>query len=134
MEALLIAHPKITDAAVIGIPDPEAGELPKAFVVVKNGITEEEIVAYVAEQVAPFKKLRGGVEFIEKIPTSPSGKKLRRELKIRELVKHRMEKEANGKNNNFVEKQGNTSAMYAGKKANGSQVQVVQKSGCCTIS
>ena len=86
---------------MIGVPDPEAGELPKAFVVVKDGITEEKIVAYVAEQVAPFKKLRGGVEFIVKIPTSPSGKKLRRELKIRELVKHRMEKDTNGKKQQY---------------------------------
>ena len=81
MEALLIAHPKITDAAVIGVPDLEAGELPKAFVVVKSDITPEEIVAYVDKQVAPFKKLRGGVEMIDKIPKSTSGKILRRELK-----------------------------------------------------
>ena len=68
---------------MIGVPDDRAGELPKAFVVKKanHEITEEEIVKYIEERVAPYKNLRGGVEFIDKIPRSLSGKILRRELK-----------------------------------------------------
>ena len=68
---------------MIGVPDDRAGELPKAFVVKKanHEITEEEIVKYIEERVAPYKNLRGGVEFIDKIPRSLSGKILRRALK-----------------------------------------------------
>ena len=68
---------------MIGVPDDRAGDLPKAFVVKKanHEITEEEIVKYIEERVAPHKNLRGGVEFIDKIPRSLSGKILRRELK-----------------------------------------------------
>ena len=84
LEALLTSHPKIDDAAVIGIPDEKAGELPKAFVVPKGDITPEEITAFVAEKVAPRKKLRGGVEFIDKIPKSATGKILRKVLRNRE--------------------------------------------------
>lgn len=85
LESLLISHSAIEDAAVIGVPDDRAGELPKAFVVKKANeeITEEEIVKYIEERVAPHKTLRGGVEFIDKIPRSLSGKILRRELKER---------------------------------------------------
>lgn len=83
LEALLVSHSAIEDAAVIGVPDDRAGELPKAFVVKKANqeITEEEIVKYIEERVAPHKHLRGGVEFIDKIPRSLSGKILRRVLK-----------------------------------------------------
>lgn len=68
---------------MIGVPDTRAGELPKAFVVKKANeeITEEDIIKYIEERVAPHKNLRGGVEFIDKIPRSLSGKILRRELK-----------------------------------------------------
>jgi acyl-CoA synthetase (AMP-forming)/AMP-acid ligase II len=78
LEALLVSHPKIADAAVIPIPDEEAGEVPKAFVVAE-GIDESEIMAYVAERVAPYKKIRR-VEFVDEIPKSASGKILRRVL------------------------------------------------------
>lgn len=84
LEALLICHPNIDDAAVIGIPDEKAGELPKAFVVPKGDIKPEEILAFVAAKVAPKKKLRGGVEIVEKIPKNASGKILRRDLRKRE--------------------------------------------------
>lgn len=83
LEALLVSHPKIEDAAVIGVYDDECGELPKAFIVSKD-IETEEVHTYVAENVAPYKKLRGGVEFVNEIPKSLSGKILRRVLRERE--------------------------------------------------
>ncbi|XP_066275421.1 uncharacterized protein [Branchiostoma lanceolatum] len=82
LEAVLLGHPGVQDVAVIGVPDERAGEVPKAFVVKKtDGVTEKEIVDYVAGKVAPFKKLRGGVEFVKEIPKSASGKILRRTLR-----------------------------------------------------
>ena len=82
LEALLQNHPKIADAAVIGIPNERLGEAPKAFVVKKDlTVTEDEIVNYVAGKVAKHKHLVGGVEFIDAVPKSPSGKILRRMLR-----------------------------------------------------
>jgi len=85
LEAVLLTHPSVADAAVIPSPDEEAGEVPKAFVVVKDGhgMTEEEVLGFVASQVAPYKKVRR-VEFVSQIPKSPSGKILRRLLVARE--------------------------------------------------
>jgi acyl-CoA synthetase (AMP-forming)/AMP-acid ligase II len=83
LEAVLLAHPSVTDAAVIPIPNEEAGEWPKAFVVTRGEVTAEELMAYVAGRVAPYKKVRR-VEFVELIPKSPSGKILRRILVERE--------------------------------------------------
>jgi len=79
LEALLLTHEAITDAAVIPSPDEEAGEIPKAFIVVKDSLTEEDLMSWVSERVAPHKKIRS-VEFIEQIPKSASGKILRRLL------------------------------------------------------
>ena len=81
LEALLITHPNIDDVAVIGVPDLEAGELPKAFVVRRGDVSPEDIIKFVAARVAAHKKLRGGVEFVDQIPKSPSGKILRRLLR-----------------------------------------------------
>ena len=85
LEAVVQAHPAVADAAVIPSPDDEAGEVPKAFVVLKPGVqaTADEIMAFVAERVAPHKKVRR-LEFIDQIPKVPSGKILRRELVRRE--------------------------------------------------
>jgi acyl-CoA synthetase (AMP-forming)/AMP-acid ligase II len=79
LEALLLTHECVADAAVIPCPDDEAGEVPKAFVVLKGKATPEELMDFVAERVAPYKKIRL-LEFIDKIPKSASGKILRRVL------------------------------------------------------
>jgi acyl-CoA synthetase (AMP-forming)/AMP-acid ligase II len=79
LEGILLTHAAVADCAVIPMADADAGEIPKAFVVMRHEVTSEELIAYVAGVVASFKKVRS-VEFIEKIPKSPSGKILRREL------------------------------------------------------
>jgi acyl-CoA synthetase (AMP-forming)/AMP-acid ligase II len=82
LEALLAGHPQISAAAVIGWPDEEAGELPTAFVVVEGELEDAALIAWVAERVAPHKRIRR-VERVDEIPCSPSGKILRRELRAR---------------------------------------------------
>ena len=88
LEAVLLTHHSVADAAVIPSPDEEAGEVPKAFVVIKegHGLTEAEVLGFVAAQVAPYKKVRR-VEFVSQIPKSPSGKILRRLLVERERAR-----------------------------------------------
>jgi acyl-CoA synthetase (AMP-forming)/AMP-acid ligase II len=83
LEAVLLTHPAVADCAVIPSPDEVAGEVPKAFVVLKEEATPEDLMAYVAERVAPYKKVRR-LEFTEQIPKSLSGKILRRILVERE--------------------------------------------------
>ena len=79
LEALLVSHASIADAAVIPSPDEEAGEVPKAFVVLKEDISAEDIMRFVAENVAPHKKIRR-LEIVDEIPKSAAGKILRRVL------------------------------------------------------
>jgi acyl-CoA synthetase (AMP-forming)/AMP-acid ligase II len=84
LEALIATHPAVADVAVVGVPDEEAGELPKAYVVPGDGeLDAEELIAFVAERVAPQKRIRL-VEVTDEIPKSPSGKILRRILIERE--------------------------------------------------
>ncbi|XP_053608885.1 uncharacterized protein LOC128674409 [Plodia interpunctella] len=75
-------HPAVLDAAVVGIPDPQTGERPKAFVILNKAAkaTEEDIMNFVNERVAPYKKIKE-IEFVDSIPKNPSGKILRRLLK-----------------------------------------------------
>ena len=79
LEAILLGHPNVADAAVIPSPDEEAGEVPKAFVVLRTPTSADEIMAFVAARVAPHKKIRK-LQFIDAIPKSASGKILRRNL------------------------------------------------------
>ena len=87
LEAVLISHPLISDAAVVASPDEEAGEVPKAFLVVNDAAdperVAEEALAYLAERVAPYKRVRR-YEILEAIPRTPSGKIVRRGLIERE--------------------------------------------------
>eukprot|EP00457_Paulinella_chromatophora_P002563 gb/GEZN01002568.1/.p1 GENE.gb/GEZN01002568.1/~~gb/GEZN01002568.1/.p1 ORF type:complete len:650 (-),score=89.23 gb/GEZN01002568.1/:490-2415(-) len=95
LEGLLLHHPQIADCAVIPVPCEIAGEIPKAFVVLKPGsrLTEEEIKDFIKQDVAHYKRLRGGVEFVEQIPKSASGKILRRILRAQERKKQEKEEQ-----------------------------------------
>ncbi|GAA3460903.1 4-coumarate--CoA ligase family protein [Saccharothrix longispora] len=87
LEALLLTHESIADAAVVGVRDAEGEEVPKAFVVLQPGasLDAEGVMSFVAAQVSPHKKVRV-VEFIEAIPKSAAGKILRKDLRAREAA------------------------------------------------
>ncbi|HEY8171635.1 MAG TPA: AMP-binding protein [Dehalococcoidia bacterium] len=89
LESLLMEHPGVRDAAVIPKADAEAGEVPKAFVVLREpGLDLNEVTAFVAAKVAPYKKIRY-IEAVEAIPKNPSGKILRRQLIEQERANER---------------------------------------------
>ena len=85
LESVLLEHPAVGDCAVVGKPDPVAGEIPKAYVSLRGGAkaTEREFIKFVEERVAGYKKIRE-VEFVDIIPRSLAGKVLRREFIERE--------------------------------------------------
>lgn len=85
LEALLLTHPGIADAAVIGVYNDDGNEVPHAYVVrqpTSPDLSEGEIAMYVAERVAPYKRVRE-VTFIDTVPRAVSGKILRRQLRER---------------------------------------------------
>ncbi|XP_011063256.1 PREDICTED: 4-coumarate--CoA ligase 1-like [Acromyrmex echinatior] len=83
LEALLRMHPDVEEAAVIGIPHERYGEVPKAFIVVKENKkpTEDDIKNFIKGKVSEYKQLRGGITFVDNIPKNPSGKILRSKMK-----------------------------------------------------
>ena len=84
LEDLLRKHDAVLDAAVIGVPDERAGELPRAYVVTGNSdVTAQELAEFVDSRVNAVSRLRGGVRIVEAIPKSATGKILRRELRQR---------------------------------------------------
>lgn len=93
LEAELLKMDDITDVAVIGVPDDDAGELPKAFVVKKadSTLSEDDVKEFIKQRLATYKQLRY-VEFVDTIPKSASGKILRRLLRDSEKAKRDAEK------------------------------------------
>ncbi|KAF1943014.1 4-coumarate-CoA ligase [Clathrospora elynae] len=84
LEALLTSHSLIHDAAVIGVLNDEGNELPRAYVVAdREKVSEEDIEVFFEREASEFKKLRGGVVFVDAIPRTASGKILRKELRDR---------------------------------------------------
>ncbi|XP_059481739.1 uncharacterized protein LOC132200352 [Neocloeon triangulifer] len=83
LEEQLVKISGVLDAAVIGVADEKSGEVPKAFLVKKSdsSLSEQEVMDFLKDKVAPYKQLKGGVQFVSVIPRNPSGKILRNELK-----------------------------------------------------
>ena len=88
IDEILYEHPKVLEAAAVGVPDPRRGETVKAFIVVQPGetLTEEEVIAFCKDRLAPYKVPRI-VEFRDELPKSTVGKVLRRVLRDEELAK-----------------------------------------------
>jgi 4-coumarate--CoA ligase len=94
LEALLLGYECVEDCAVIGVPDEYSGELPKAFIVLKDGVRASkevirEIEKWVEDRAARYKWLRGGIEIVPKIPKTASGKILRKDLRLQEREKRK---------------------------------------------
>ena len=96
LEAHLLTHPAVNDCVVIGVPSDREGEVPKAFVVKAPGSIEEsdallkrQIAKHVEDHKTDYKRLRGGIEFIDEVPKSASGKILRRLIRDQEREKMR---------------------------------------------
>lgn len=81
LEDVILQHPEVVDAGVVGVEHDRMGEAPRAFVATKKPIPEEEIHKFLEPRVAPHKRLAGGVFFVDELPRSAAGKLLRKELK-----------------------------------------------------
>lgn len=82
IENILMKHPAVAEAGVVGVPHPKTGECPRAYVSLKDSnVTEEELKKLVADSLADYKQLTGGVVFIDDLPKSHAGKILRKDLK-----------------------------------------------------
>lgn len=88
LEGILLDHPEIVDAAVIGVPDPnnkESSELPRAYLVRRDASgsspSEQEVNTWMKERLASYKQLLGGIVFVKEIPKNASGKILKRILR-----------------------------------------------------
>ena len=90
LEDILLTHPAVAEAAVVPSPDARAGEVPKAFVVLRRSALARELIAWVAEQISPYPRIRR-VEFVEELPRSPSGKISRQLLVERETRRPRQD-------------------------------------------
>ena len=94
IEAALLAHPEIVDAAVIGVPAKDGDEAPRAYIVKRPGgsITEQEVLAHCGSRLARYKAITGGIIFVDALPRNASGKLLKRELRERAKVEMRSSK------------------------------------------
>uniref|UniRef100_A0A1I8AD01 4-coumarate--CoA ligase 1-like n=1 Tax=Steinernema glaseri TaxID=37863 RepID=A0A1I8AD01_9BILA len=89
LEGIILTHPNVADASVIGIPDRKHGELPRAYVVLKKKDGNlQEIVDFVKGKVSHYKQLKGGIESVDVLPRTPAGKVMRRVLKDNYLKKY----------------------------------------------
>ncbi|KAH8020093.1 hypothetical protein HPB51_024455 [Rhipicephalus microplus] len=94
LEELLLSHPAVAEALVVGIPHQQMGEVPRAFVVLAQGVSADdalaqELLLHVSEQVEHAMQLHGGLEFVSDLPKTPTGQYLRRELRSNFLRQHR---------------------------------------------
>ena len=80
VEAVLVAHPAVSDAAVVGRPDPRTGEAPVAYVVADAALDVDELAAFVGARVSAYKR-PATIRVVEQLPRTPSGKLLRRQLR-----------------------------------------------------
>lgn len=92
LEQILLSHPAVAEALVVGLPHPQLGEAPRAFVVLAQGVCADdalshELLLHVSEQVEHAMQLHGGLEFVPTLPKSPTGNYLRRELRSNYLHK-----------------------------------------------
>ncbi|KAK4037160.1 hypothetical protein OUZ56_029202 [Daphnia magna] len=89
LERILLTHPDVVDVAVAPIADPSAGEIPRAYIVKRQGgaVTSDELARFLSDKVSAYKRLRGGVVFIDAVPKTSTGKIVRRALTTKTMSK-----------------------------------------------